>query len=141
MVVNQKKSNTDDFKLDNQKFLIQATIATLMINLFHKIVREIPGSFTLPGILAVVGLVSMLIIVGFLSLSIILLILKRKLGSYVAIIPGIWAILQCLVMHVILGYPDLNGVWWYPMFPFLQGVLIIYFSSRLWHRDYIFKDV
>lgn len=141
MVGKQNKSDVDDFKLDNQKFFIQAAIATLMINLFHKIVREIPASFTLPGMFAVVGLVSMLIIVGLLSLSIILLIFRRKLGSYIAIIPGIWAILQCIIMHVILGYPDLNGVWWYPIFPSLQGVLIIYFSSRLWRRDYIFKGI
>ncbi|MCD4740054.1 hypothetical protein K8R43_02560 [archaeon] len=105
----------------------QVVIALLFINLIHKIVREIPGSMNLTaegmiGILFTTGMA------GILAISIILLLLGKKQGLLLGMIPAVWAMLQWIVVHVIRGYPDQNGIWWYPIFPIIQGALIIYFS-------------
>ena len=126
----------EDYKQDSFSIYIQVVIAMLFINFIHKLVREIPGSIiesTTPGLI----ITTIMAIV--LTVSIILLLLGVKLGLYIGLIPAIWATFQWVIYHVILGNPDINGIWWYPIFPTIQGLLIIYFSYLAWKNDEIFK--
>jgi hypothetical protein len=124
-------------KQKSHSIYIQAVIAVLFINLIHKFVREIPGSFManiLPGIIITITMAVIL------ATSIALLFLKNKIGLYLGIIPGIWATFQWVIYHVILANPDINGIWWYPIFPITQGLLIIYFSLLALKQENIFKQ-
>ena len=113
---------------------IQAVIGMLLINLVHKLVREIPGSIIQTGSFMVfVPIIAAVIIV----ISIVLLLLKRKEGLILGIIPAILAMIQWIIYHVIMGNPDINGIWWYPIFPIFQGALIIYFSILAWRNEEI----
>ena len=115
-----------------QSIYIQAVTALLIINLLHKIVREIPGAIKLDekfGILLASFLTIILIV------SIIFLLQKRKAGLFLGMLPAVWAMLQWIIVHVLKGYPDQNGVWWYPIFPISQGVLILYFLLLLLRNE------
>jgi len=118
---------------------IQAVIAMLFINLIHKIVREIPGGYSLSADRGPIGIIGTIVMAIIIAVSIVLLCLKRKEGLYFGIIPAIWAMLQWILVHVIWAYPDQNGVWWYPIFPIVQGLLIIYFSYLAWKNEESFK--
>lgn len=118
---------------------IQAVIAALLVNLVHKFVREIPGSISQMGTQGAVGGVVTIITAVIIAISILLLLLKRKEGVILGIIPAIWAMVQWIIYHVIWGYPDINGIWWYPIFPVVQGLLIIYFSLLAWRNETSFN--
>ena len=76
-----------------------------------------------------------------LIVSIVLLCLKIKYGLYLGLVPAIWGMaFQWVIYHVIQGNPDMNGIWWYPLFPIIQGLLIVYFSYLAWKNDEIFKS-
>ena len=115
-------------KLKSRPIYIHAVIATFLINLVHKIVREIPGIMKLnePAGLIINSILIVLLLVG-----IILILLRNKLGVFLGILPGTWAILQWIIAHVIKGYSFQNGIWWYPIFPIIQGLLMLYFSFIL----------
>ena len=115
-------------KLKSQPIYIHALIALFLINLIHKIVREIPGIINLNE---KAGLIISSIIIILLLSGMILILLRNKIGVYLGILPGIWAMLQWIIAHVIKGYPFQNGIWWYPVFPSIQGLLILYFSFIL----------
>jgi len=104
---------------------IQAVMAMMFILFVHKLVREIPGSLKLEG--AIGGIVTMTI-AALLAISIILLFFRNRWGLILSFVPAVWAMLQWIWVHVIQGNPDRNGIWWYPIFPIVQGALIIYFS-------------
>ncbi len=118
---------------------IQAVIAALLINLVHKFVREIPGSISLIGQQGFIGGVVTIITAVIIAISILLLLFKRKEGVILGIIPAIWAIVQWIINHVIWANPDINGIWWYPIFPVIQGLLIIYFSILAWRNENSFN--
>ena len=99
-----------------------------IVSLIHKAVREIPGSQTLNEQNSKMGLVVTIIMTIILVTCIILVLLNRKIGLYLGFIPAIWATIQWILVHVIFAYEDINGIWWYPIFPTIQGLLIIYFS-------------
>ena len=107
---------------------IQAAIALMLIQLVHKIVREIPGAFNMGG----PGAVAVPVFACLLVIGIILLFLKSKWGLILGIIDGAWMIFQPILVHIIMARPDINGIWWYPIFPWTQGVLIIYFCRVAW---------
>jgi hypothetical protein len=111
-------------KLKSPTIYIQAAIALLLIQLVHKIVREIPGAIKMGG----PGVIVTSIFAGLLVISIILLVLRNKWGLILGMIDGIFMIFQPILIHIILAHPDQNGVWWYPIFPWIQAILIIYFS-------------
>jgi hypothetical protein len=111
---------------------LQAALATLLINFLHKIVRELPYSLGLLGRDAVTGIPSIITTV-ILLFAILLLLLKSRWGLVLGIIPAIWAITQGFISHAILGHPFKDGIWWYSIFPFAQGVFIIYFSYKAWN--------
>ena len=118
---------------------IQAVIAVLLINFVHKFVREIPGSLSQMGQQGTIGGVVTIITAVIIAISILLLLFKRKEGVILGIIPAIWAMVQWIIYHVIWGYPDINGIWWYPIFPVVQGLLIIYFSILAWRNETCFN--
>ena len=111
---------------------VQAALAMLIINFLHKIVRELPYSLGLFGRDAITGMPSILTAIVLL-VSILLLLFKSKWGLALGIIPAVWAIVQGFVSHAILGHPFKDGIWWYSVFPFTQGVFIIYFSYKGWN--------
>jgi hypothetical protein len=110
---------------------LQAALAMLLINFLHKIVRELPYSLGLFGRDAVTGIPSIITSV-ILLFAILLLLLKSRWGLVLGIIPAIWAITQGFISHAILGHPFKDGIWWYSIFPFAQGLFIIYFSYKAW---------
>lgn len=119
--------------MDNERkalpsIYVQAAIALMLIQLVHKIVREIPGALNMGG----PGAFMVPIFACLLAAGITLLLLKRKLGLILGIIDGAWMIFQPILVHVIMARPDINGIWWYPIFPWTQGLLIIYFCCLAW---------
>jgi hypothetical protein len=44
-------------------------------------------------------------------------------------------LLQWLLVYVISGYKEPNGVWWYPLFPIFQGIMIVYFAILAYRGD------
>ncbi len=44
-------------------------------------------------------------------------------------------VLQPIIVHIIMGIPEVNGIWWYPVFPWIQAILIIYFSVLLLRNE------
>ncbi len=118
-------------KLKSSSIYIQAFIAMLIIQLVHKIVREIPGGFETVG----PGAIITLVFAGMLILGIILTLFRYKLGVILGMICGIWMILQPIIVHIIMRKPDINGIWWYPVFPWVQAILIIYFSFLIFRNE------
>ena len=113
---------------------LQAVIAMLLIQLVHKIVREIPGSLKLEGPGWIITIVfSILLFAG-----IVLTVFRNKAGLVLGIICGVWMIFQPIYIHIIRAIPDQNGIWWYPIFPWIQAILIIYFCVILWNNKDLF---
>jgi hypothetical protein len=116
---------------------IQAVMAMMFILFVHKLVREIPGS--LKNTEGAIGGIVTIFTAVLLAISITLLFFRNRWGLILGLVPAVWATLQWIWVHVIQGYPDQNGVWWYPIFPIVQGVLIIYFSTLAWRNDESFS--
>lgn len=116
---------------------IQATMALMFILFVHKLVREIPGSIDLGGSIGVIATIAAALMLG---LGIVLLYFKNRWGLILGAIPAVWATLQWILVHVIQGNPDRNGIWWYPIFPITQGALILYFSILAWRDDESFRQ-
>ena len=106
----------------------QAAIAMMLIQLVHKIVREIPGAIKMGG----PGAIAVPIFAGLLAVGILLIVLKNKWGLILGIIDGAFMLFQPVLVHIILAHPDQNGIWWYPVFPWIQAILIIYFCCLAW---------
>lgn len=113
---------------------LQAVIAMLLIQLVHKIVRELPGSLKLdgPGWI-ITSVFSVLLFIG-----IVLTLFRNKAGLVLGIICGAWMIFQPIYVHIINDIPDQNGIWWYPIFPWIQAILVIYFCVISWRNKDIF---
>jgi len=109
----------------NLPVCIQAVMAMMLILFIHKLVREIPGSLHMEGAIGGVVTITMAVL---LAISIMLLFFRNKWGLILGAIPAVWATLQWILVHIIWAHPDQNGIWWYPIFPIVQGALIIYFS-------------
>ena len=109
---------------------IQAVIAIMLIQLVHKIVREIPHVLDMGGI----GAIAVPMFAGLLVLGIVLLFFNVKLGLILGLVDGVFMIFQPILVHVIIAKPDINGVWWYPIFPWIQAILIIYFCVLAWNK-------
>jgi hypothetical protein len=107
---------------------VQATIALMLLQFVHKIVREIPGAFNMGG----PGAAFVLIFTCLLAIGIALLFLKIEWGLLLGIINAAWMIFQPILVHIIMARPDINGIWWYPIFPWTQALLSIYFCRLAW---------
>ncbi len=128
-----KKINKN--KLKSPTIFIQALISLLLIQLVHKIVREIPGAINMGG----PGATAVPIFAGLLVISIILLILRNKWGLILGITDAVFMLFQPVLVHIILEHPDQNEIWWYPVFPWIQAILIIYFSVLVFRNENKFK--
>jgi hypothetical protein len=115
---------------------IQAAMAMMFILFVHKLVREIPGSLNLEGSINGIATITA---AAMLALGIALLFFRNRWGLILGAIPAVWAMLQWILVHVIWANPDQNGIWWYPIFPIVQGALIIYFSVLAWRNDESFN--
>ena len=93
-------------KLKSPSIYIQAAIASLLIQLVHKIVREIPGAIKMGG----PGAIITTIFAGLLIISIILLVLRNKWGLILGMTDGVFMIFQPILVHIVLTHPDQNGV-------------------------------
>ncbi len=110
--------------LKSPAIYIQALVALLLIQMVHKIVREIPGSFKMGGF----GAKATPVFAILLLITIILLLFRKKIAIYIGIFCSFFMIFQPILVHIIWKHPDQNGIWWYPVFPWLQSILIIYFG-------------
>jgi hypothetical protein len=107
---------------------VQAAAALMLIQLIHKIVREIPGAINMGG----PGAIGVPVFAGLLVVGILLIVLKNKWGLILGVIDGVFMIFQPVLVHIILAHPDQNGIWWYPIFPWTQAILMIYFCCIAW---------
>jgi len=112
---------------------IQVTVAALLYNLLHILAWELPLAVRQGWRINVIGDV---FIISIAIISIILISMRNKTGLILGIIPALWAILlQWLLVYVISGYEEPNGVWWYPLFPIFQGIMIVYFIKLTYRSD------
>jgi hypothetical protein len=130
------KMKRNENQSQNLPVRIQAVMATMFILFVHKLVREIPGSLNMEGAIGGVFTITMALL---LAISIMLLFFRNRWGLILGLIPAVWAMLQWILVHVIQGHPDQNGIWWYPIFPIVQGALIIYFSILAWRDEESFS--
>ncbi|MHA1912643.1 MAG: hypothetical protein ACTSYA_13230 [Candidatus Kariarchaeaceae archaeon] len=107
----------------------------LIVQLVHKVVREIPGSADM----STGGLIFTSVFAGLLMVGIILNLLKNRLGLILGIICATAIIFQPIFVHIIKGEPDQNGIWWYPIFPWTQALLILYFCLIAWNKKEIYE--
>ncbi len=118
-------------KLKSPTIYIQAVIALLLIQLVHKSIREIPGAIEIGGI----GAYATPAFAGLLLIAIILLLFRNKVGIYLGMIDAAFMLFQPVLVHIIMAHPDQNGIWWYPIFPWIQAILILYFSILVLRKE------
>jgi hypothetical protein len=111
---------------------IKAVFALMFIQLGHKAVREIPHVLSMVRVFPKVGLIffTSLLIFGMIGV-----LCRFRWGLILGIVGAGWMLLQPFLVHVIMKMPAADGIWWYPIFPITQAVLIIYFSLLVWQKD------
>src|SRR4030043_2032706 len=120
-------------KIKSSSIYLQVTVAALLYNLFHLLAWELPLAVKMSWRINIVGDIFILL-VGILSM--ILISMRNKIGLMFGMIPALWAILlQWLLVYVISGYKEPNGVWWYPLFPIFQGIMIVSFINLAYRGD------
>lgn len=123
-------------QIKSPSIYIQVAVAALLYNLLHVFAWELPLSIKLGWRINVIGNVS---IISISTVSIILISLRKKIGLIMGMIPVLWAIFfQWFLVYIISGYKEPYGVWWYPIFPIFQGIMIGYFSV-LTYKDNILQ--
>ena len=111
---------------------IQAAVAALTYNLLHILAWELPIAIRHGWNVNVIG-DGVVIVTS--VMSIILIACRKKAGAILGFISASWAIIfQWFLVYGILGYKEPNGVWWYPLFPIFQGIMIVFFCV-LAYRD------
>ena len=111
---------------------VQAAMAALTYNLLHILAWELPIAIRLNWNVNIIGDI---IVIAVSILGIILIAFRRKVGLILGFIPAFWAIfLQWFLVYYIFGYREPNDVWWYPLFPIFQGIMIVFFCV-LAYRD------
>jgi hypothetical protein len=109
---------------------VQTAMAVMLIQLMHKVVREIPHAFRLEGPAGVFTTV----LACLLAVGILLLFMGIRWGLLLGIVDAIWMLFQPILVHVILAQPATDGIWWYPVFPWTQAILILYFCILAWKK-------
>jgi hypothetical protein len=113
-------------QIKSSPIYIQVVAAALLYNLLHIFAWELPLAIRLGWGINVIG---DLFIILCSAVSIILIALRRKIGLVIGMVPALWALfVQWFLVYIISGYKEPNGVWWYPIFPIAQGIMIGYFS-------------
>ena len=111
--------------LKSSSIYIQAAIAALIYNLLHILAWELPIAIRYGWNVNVIGDG---VVIAVSVLSIILIAFRRKVGVILGFIPAAWAIFfQWFLVYYIFGYKEPTGVWWYPLFPIFQGIMIVFF--------------
>lgn len=121
-------------KLEVPVIYIRAVISLMLIQLAHKFVREIPHVLQAPIIFPKIVII---FFAGLLMSGIIGLFCRFKWGLVFGIIGAGWMIFQPFLPLLVFGKMSMShsdGIWWYPIFPIAQGVLIIYFSLLTWQK-------
>jgi hypothetical protein len=112
---------------------IQVAVAALLYNLLHIFAWELPLAMRFGWKINVIGDI---FIISISTMSIILISLRKKIGLIAGMIPALWAIFfQWFLVYIIWGYKEPYGVWWYPIFPIFQGIMIGYFSVLTYKDD------
>jgi hypothetical protein len=112
---------------------IQVLAAALLYNLLHILAWELPLAVRMGWRINVVGDV-FIISVGI--ISVILISMRKRIGLMLGTVPALWAILlQWLLVYVLSDYKEPFGVWWYPLFPIFQGIMIVYFINLVYRGD------
>lgn len=109
---------------------VQVAMAAMFIQLMHKVVREIPHALNLEG----PGGVFAIVLACFLAVGILLLFVGIRWGLLLGIVDAIWMLFQPILVHVILAKPAVDGIWWYPVFPWTQAILLLYFCILAWKK-------
>ena len=124
----QAYSDKNKKTLKSLPVYIHIVAALLFLQFCQKIVRELIVAFRDFQIRGSVPVIILMIIT---LTGIILLIFRFRFGVYLSIFCGIILMIQPILYHIILKYPCLGGIQWYPFFTFFQGILIIYTSFEL----------
>jgi hypothetical protein len=112
-------------EIKSSSIYIQVTIAALLYNILHILAWELPLAVKMGWRINIAGDVA---VVSIGIISIFLISIRKKIGLMLGLIPASWAILlQWFLVYVIAGNKEPNGVWWYPLFPIFQGIMIVYF--------------
>jgi hypothetical protein len=120
-------------QIKSSSIYIQVAVAALLYNLLHMFAWELPAAIKLGWRINVIGDV---FIISISTVSIILISLRKKMGLIVGMMPVLWAIfLQWFLVYIISGYKEPDGVWWYPVFPIFQGIMIGCFSILAYKDD------
>ncbi len=122
-------------KLSVPGIYIKAVVALMFIQLVHKVVREMPHGLQSPLLFPKVML---FFFFGLLIAGIIGLFCRFRWGLIFGMIVGAWMIFQPFLPFFVLGKMSVShfdGIWWYPIFPITQGILIVYFSLLTWQKD------
>jgi hypothetical protein len=83
-----------------------------------------------------INVVGDVVIISVGLISVILISMRKRIGMILGMLQALWAILlQWLLVYVISGYKEPNGVWWYPLFPIFQGIMIVYFINLVYRGD------
>ena len=115
-------------RLTSPSIYIQVVVAALIYNLMHAFAWELPIAHKLDWRINIIGAC---VFSAISVVSIILILMRRRFGLIFGMISAIWPLsLQWILVYLIQGYSEPNGVWWYPLFPIFQGALIIYFAVR-----------
>ena len=113
-------------QIKSSSIYIQVAVAALLYNLLHIFAWELPIALKLGWRINVIGDV---FIISISIMSIILISFRKRIGLILGMIPALWAIfLQWFLVYIISGYKEPYGVWWYPIFPIFQGIMIGCFS-------------
>ncbi len=112
---------------------IQVAVAALLYNLLYILAWELPLAITVDWGINVIGDI---LIIAISTMSIILIALRKRIGLLIGMMPAFWAIfLQWFLVYIISGYKEPNGVWWHPIFPIFQGIMIVFFSILAYKND------
>ena len=123
-------------RIKSSSIYIQVAVAALLYNLLHMFAWELPLAIKLDWRINVIGGI---FIISISTMSIILISFRKKIGLMLGMIPALWAIfLQWFLVYIIAGYKEPYGVWWYPIFPIFQGVMIGLFCA-LTYKDNILQ--
>jgi len=125
-------------QIKSPSIYIQVTVAALLYNLLHMFAWELPIAIRLGWKINVIGDI---FIISISIMSIILIFLRKKIGLMLGMIPALWAIfLQWFLVYIISGYKEPNGVWWYPVFPIVQGIMLGYFCVLTYKDNILHND-
>lgn len=104
---------------------LQAAIAALLYNVLHILAWELPIAIRYGWNVNVIG-DGVIIVTS--VMSVILIAFRKKAGAILGFISASWAIFfQWFLVYYIFGYKEPTGVWWYPLFPIFQGIMIVFF--------------